>query len=220
MKIALYMILLLTAPLLAALSVWFQKSYIDEKKPTLKEALSAHKKLFVLISVLQAGLALFLLLVQENKELRNDLLIQNALLWDGVLCVTVTDIRVKKIPNAVTGLLFLLRLVFLAWGMIFEGDGWKGTAKDSLFGMLFGGGFILVCMLLSKGGIGAGDLKIFAVLGLYFGFFGLVPIMIYSLFLSAIWSIGLLISHKGKLKSTLPMAPFILIGLTIYYILL
>ena len=160
------------------------------------------------------------LLTQEQKHLRTAILIQDLLLWEGTFCLMLTDVRVKKIPNAVTLLLLLIRCVFLAWDILIEHADAKFEILHSLFGMFVGGTFILVCMMVSKGGIGAGDLKLFAVIGLYFGFQGLFQIMLYSLLLSSVWSIGLLLFRKAKLKSTLPMAPFILAGLTVYYIFL
>lgn len=220
MGYVLWTVLILTAPLLAAAAVWYQKAYIDSAKPKLGEALKAHKKLFVIISLLYAGMAIFLLAMQDIKQLHTDILIQNLLLWDGMVCLSVTDIKKKKIPNAVTLLLLILRCIFIAWGVLIHHDDPKRVILSSLAGMLFGGGFILVCMIISKGGIGAGDLKIFAVIGLYFGLSGLVQIMVYSLVLSAVWAIGLLLTRKAKMKSTLPMAPFILVGLTVYYLLM
>lgn len=216
----LWTVLIVTAPLLAAAAVWYQKAYIDSAKPKIGEALKAHKKLYIVLTLAYLGMAIFLLVTKDKKQLPVDILIQNLLLWDGLVCLTVTDIRVKKIPNAVTLLLLVLRCFFMAWGIIVQYDDPKTIVLSSLVGMLFGGGFIFVCMVITKGGIGAGDLKLFAVIGLYFGLIGLIQIMLYSLLLSAICAIGLLISRKKGMKSTLPMAPFILVGLTVYYILL
>lgn len=212
--------LIATAPILAAIAVWYQKSYIESAKPKIGEALKAHKKLFVFLTLAYIGMAVFLLAMQDVKKMHTDILIQNLLLWDGVTCLAITDFKVKKIPNAVTLLLLVIRCFFIAWGILVHQDEPKRVILSSLIGLLFGGGFILVCMVISKGGIGAGDLKIFAVIGLYFGLFGLIQIMVYSLVLSAVWAIGMLLTRKAKMKSTLPMAPFILTGLTVYYILM
>ena len=220
MGYVLWTVLILTAPLLAAAAVWYQKAYIDSAKPKLGEALKAHKKLYVVMTLAYIGMAAFLLLTKDQKKLHTDLLIQNLLLWDGVACLAVTDFKLKKIPNAVTLALLLIRVFFMAWGILVHHDSVKTVLLSSLIGMLFGGGFIFVCMVITKGGVGAGDLKIFAVIGLYFGLMGLIQIMLYSLLLSAICAIGLLISRKKGMKSTIPMAPFILAGLTFYYILL
>ena len=220
MRYVLWTVLILAAPLLAAAAVWYQKAYIDGTKPKVLDALKAHKKMYAVITLLYAGMALFLLATQDAKQLHTDLLIQNLLLWDGLVCLSVTDLRVKKIPNPVTLLLLLLRCGFILYGVLAEQDSLKDVLLKSVIGLLFAGGFILLCMLLSRGGIGAGDMKIFAVIGFYFGFAGVLEVMIYALLLSAVWAIGMLICKKGKLKSTLPMAPFILSGLTVYYLLL
>lgn len=220
MRYVFWTILIVAAPLLAAAAVWYQKAYIDKAKPKLLDALKAHKKMYALVTLLYLGMTVYLLVTQDAKQLHTDLLIQDLLLWEGLVCLSITDIRVKKIPNAVTLLLLILRCVFMLYGLLVEHDDVKKVVLGSLVGMLFGAGFIFVCMLLSRGGIGAGDLKLFAVLGLYFGLSGLMMIMIGALFLSAIWAIGMLITRKAKMKSTLPMGPFILSGVTLFYILL
>lgn len=220
MRYVLWAVLILAAPVLAGLTVWYQKAYIDNAKPKLMDALKTHKKMYILVALLYLGMTGFLLATQDSKQLHTDLLIQDLLLWEGVVCLAITDFRVKKIPNEVSLLLLILRAVFMCYGVLVKQDNLKQTVLSSLIGLLFGGGFILICMLLSRGGIGAGDMKIFAVLGLYFGLLGVMQIMLYALFFSALGAIGLLITKKAKMKSTLPMGPFILAGLTVYYILL
>ena len=220
MRYVLWTVLILAAPLLAAAAVWYQKAYIDGAKPKVLDALKAHKKMYAVITLLYLGMTVFLLVTQDAKQLHTDLLIQNLLLWDGLVCLSVTDLRVKKIPNPVTLLLLLLRVGFMLFGILAKQDDPKKVVLGSLIGLLFGGGFMLVCMLISRGGIGAGDMKIFAVIGLYFGLTGVIEIMIFSMLFSAICAIGMLIFRKAKMKSTLPMAPFILSGLTVYYLLL
>ena len=61
----LWTVLILTAPLLAAAAVWFQKAYIDSAKPKLGEALKAHKKLYVVMTIAYIGMAAFLLLTKD-----------------------------------------------------------------------------------------------------------------------------------------------------------
>ena len=79
---------------------------------------------------------------------------------------------------------------------------------------------MLACRLISRGGIGAGDVKLFALIGFYFGIIPTMNMMFYTTFLAAIAAAFLLISKKAKMKSTLALGPFAFIGLNIYYILL
>ena len=79
---------------------------------------------------------------------------------------------------------------------------------------------MLICMLLSRGGVGAGDVKLIAAIGLYYGLAGVLSILMVTLIFAAIFSIVMLATKKAKMKSTLPMAPFIFIGLSIHNILI
>ena len=77
---------------------------------------------------------------------------------------------------------------------------------------------MLICRLISKGGMGAGDIKLFAVLGFFLKIPDVMHVMILSIMLSAVTGLFMLIFRKAKMRSTIPMAPFILAGLTVYFI--
>ena len=96
--------------------------------------------------------------------------------------------------------------------IIFDNQIWYTLLISSVLGMSVGAVTVLICLLISRGGIGAGDLKMFAVIGLFFGLQGLMEIMIYSLFFASIVGIVLLAARKAKFKSSLAMAPFMFIG--------
>ena len=79
---------------------------------------------------------------------------------------------------------------------------------------------MLICMLFSKGGVGAGDVKLIAIIGFYYGLVGVLSILMVTLVFAAVVSACMLLSKKAKMKSTLPMAPFIFLGLSIHNIIL
>ena len=72
-----------------------------------------------------------------------------------------TDVRTRKIPNALTVPAFLLALLFHAWF-----DGWTGM-KSAAAGFALGFGTLLVLWLV--GGGGAGDVKLMGALGAWLG---------------------------------------------------
>ncbi|HAM68805.1 MAG TPA: hypothetical protein DCP68_04235 [Ruminococcus sp.] len=216
-----YLLYILAALLLAAAGVLYQQAYIDEKKPTemLRQPAAGLKAkplltvLFAFCYVLTAVLSLVF-----KSALPPLLRIEYLLLWAGLFCISVIDIRVKKIPNQILLILFCVRAVCMAVFILMRPEDFRGELFPSLFGVLVGGGVMLICRLISKGGMGAGDIKLFAVLGFFLKIPDVMHVMILSIMLSAVTGLFMLIFRKAKMRSTIPMAPFILAGLTVYFI--
>lgn len=86
--------------------------------------------------------------------------------------------------------------------------------------------FIAIGLIMSlvtfatRGGVGMGDTKLIAVSSLYIELVGMVSVMFYSLVLSGITGIILLILKRANLKSRIPFAPFLALGFLIYLLLL
>ena len=83
--------------------------------------------------------------------------------------------------------------------------------------MIAGGGIFLLIALFSllvyrKVGMGMGDVKLMAVLGLFFGFANIVQVFVFSFFIGAIISIFLLITKIKKSDDYIPFGPFIVIA--------
>ncbi len=220
MHISVYIIMILAALLCSCAAVWYQQSYIDEKLLPPADAFKRNKLLLCCSAVLCAGITVTLLILWGKRAVPASAAVQNLLLWYGVWCAAITDFRVKKIPNAVVLTVLGVRCIGILWEILAEKKSIAETLIFGLIGMAFGFFFFLICGAISKGGIGGGDMKLFAAIGLYFGLVGLLQIMIYLMLLSAVVSICLLVTRRAKMKSTMPMAPFVLIGLTVYYIFL
>ena len=215
-----YIIFILLSIVGAFAAVVFRWNYLGRKKMKYGNIIAKQQKptiIFVIAYVLIAVISVF---VFNRKDMPLPLVIEYMIFWEAVFLCAVIDLKVKKIPNKIILILFVVRIV----GLIFEyiHDGAFSTDKliFSGLGLLVGGLFMLICMLLSKGGVGAGDVKLIAVIGLYYGLAGVLSILMVTLFFAAIYSIVMLLTKKAKMKSTLPMAPFIFIGLSIHNILL
>ena len=66
--------------------------------------------------------------------------------------------------------------------------------------------------LLSRNGMGMGDVKLMAVAGICLGINKILGLIFWSLVVSVITGIILMIAKKKTIKSSLPLAPFFLIG--------
>jgi leader peptidase (prepilin peptidase)/N-methyltransferase len=104
---------------------------------------------------------------------------------------------------------------FLALQVIFEYRSWLDAAVGGLLGFLF----LLLLAILSKGGIGGGDIKLMGVLGLLLGFQGAyLTLMIASIVGVLVAIVGLLMKKYTR-KTAIPFGPYLAIGalVTFYY---
>ena len=70
----------------------------------------------------------------------------------------------------------------------------------------------LLADVISKGGIGMGDIKLFAVVGSYMGSGSILAVIFLTVMASAAYSAVMLLFKKVKWKEEIPFAPFILVG--------
>ncbi|MGX4201662.1 A24 family peptidase [Bacillus velezensis] len=128
-----------------------------------------------------------------------------------LMIVTMTDLQYMLIPDKV--LLFFLPL-FIAGRMFSPLDSWYAGFAGAVCGF-----FLLVfIMFVSKGGIGAGDVKLFGVIGLTLG----VKLVLIAFFLSVMIGAvyGMCAAARGSLgkKQPFPFAPAISAGSALSYL--
>ena len=214
--------------ILAYLGTCFQKSYIQKEKFTIRNVFPEEILYFIIcffcyVTVLIAGILFY-----EIKELTFLQMTENVFLWCGLYLVSWTDFRIKKIPNVVLKVLLLVKAIGITLQILIDHQAWNIAVLSAFLGLLIAGGSVLFCRLISRGQIGAGDVKLYAITGLYMGIAGFVNVMIYSVFIAGIFSSVLLlinfIRKKTKIsdtaKITIPMAPFIFLGVSLYFLFL
>ena len=110
------------------------------------------------------------------------------------LFATVTDVRDRKIPNALTGAAVIMGvLVHLAW------DGWGGLGSSVEAGLLSG---VLFLALYIAGGIGAGDVKLMAAIGFLNGLPSLELVLLGTAISGGLFAIAVSV-HKGNLSQSM-----------------
>ena len=144
---------------------------------------------------------------------------QSQCVWSIILLIATIDFFVKKIPNALVVGILCIRCVAIICLIVMVPSGWGILLGKSVIGFLAGVLFLGTCYLVSRGGLGAGDLKLYCSLGFCYGFYGIMAILLYSLLVTVVIGVVLLVSHKAKFKTTIPMAPFALIGLTVFLLI-
>ncbi|MEM1502313.1 prepilin peptidase [Domibacillus sp. 8LH] len=122
----------------------------------------------------------------------------------------VSDLVYMLIPNKL--LLVFGSIIFPIW-LIKPLESWG----NSLLAAFFTFGVLAVFAMLSKGGIGGGDIKLFALLGFILGFKLILLAFFLACFFGAVISLILLFFGIIKRKEPVPFAPFISMGTLLAY---
>jgi leader peptidase (prepilin peptidase)/N-methyltransferase len=86
-----------------------------------------------------------------------------------------------------------------------------GFTSSLAGGLLFGGTFLLAA-LLSRGGMGGGDIKLAAAIVAFTGCPGALLAFILSSLLGGIWALGLLLTKNASRKTAVRFGPFLALG--------
>jgi leader peptidase (prepilin peptidase)/N-methyltransferase len=135
--------------------------------------------------------------------------------WLGVVGVTLAaiDIVARRLPDRLTLPTYPVLITLLATAAAVRADAW--LLLRALLGMAILAAFYLILVLLPRGGMGAGDLKLSGILGLALGWMGwntLLTGTMVSFLLAGGFSVVLLVRGRATRHSTLPFGPFMIMG--------
>ena len=159
-------------------------------------------------------LAIALLLVRAGRTEPIIMLEYELIIVFGYVAA-VFDLKTRKIPNR------LILAMLAAWAititpMLFVyTEAMIGYLKEAVLGLAISGGLFLLVYLISRKGLGGGDVKFMAVVGLYLGFGGAIPVMLYGTILAALTGLVLILLKKIERKDSIPLAPFLFAGIII-----
>lgn len=146
----------------------------------------------------------------NNESFMRALMNAEVFLWLTIL--GYIDARERIIPNCLIGIGLLFWLALMLVDIFVGGTPWFQLLTFSGIGGLVCGGLLLIIALIVKSALGMGDVKMFFVLGLLYGLMDAYGILVFSVIIMGLVSIILLIAKKATTKSTIPMAPFVIIG--------
>jgi leader peptidase (prepilin peptidase)/N-methyltransferase len=132
--------------------------------------------------------------------------------------VSLIDMKERIIPNKSLVFLCVVRTMIMVFECFALGvkDFFTLVLLPSLAGALAGGGILLLIMVISRKGLGAGDVKLFAVIGFFAGSAATVLSCLFcTALLLVLFSLCGMILKKIKAKDLFPMAPFVLSGVVL-----
>lgn len=120
--------------------------------------------------------------------------------------LAVIDIERRIVPNRVLGPAALLALAITA---ALE----PGELGERLISAAAAGGFLLIAALINPSGLGMGDVKLIAVVGLFLGR-GVAVALVAGLLAATLAVVAILLRHgfRAGRKATIPLAPFLAAG--------
>lgn len=130
----------------------------------------------------------------------------------GLFLISWIDGHEKRIPNKILLVLFCIRSVLLIMECVMYEEYWTLFLTSSALGALISGGMFLLCYLITRGAMGAGDVKLMAVVGYFIGskfIFGTIFLIV---LVAAVYNVIALLLKKVSLKQEVPFGPFVLVG--------
>ncbi len=124
-----------------------------------------------------------------------------------LFCLSIVDLESYTIPDG------CLLIAAGAWAaaLPFLRPGWAAAGRSILAGLVFGGGILLLSLamdkILGRESLGGGDVKLFAVVGLYLGFVGTLFGMLLACVLGLVFAF--LQNRKGGKDRAIPFGPSI-----------
>jgi len=119
--------------------------------------------------------------------------------------ITLTDLERRVIPNAI-----LLVGALIGVGIVAGTD--PSSLPERAAAAAGAGGFLLVAALIHPRGMGMGDVKLAAVMGLFLGV-SVIPALFVGIALGGLVGIGLLMRYgQAARKHAVPFGPFLAVG--------
>lgn len=142
----------------------------------------------------------------------NELLLKYLFLTAVLVVITFIDLEFYLIPDRIVlfALIAGLPLNLIARDL---------TIVSALSGMLSAGGFLLILAVVSRGGMGGGDIKLAAVIGFYLGWPNGFLALLFACMLAGIVGLALVLTRIKGRKDVIPFGPFIVAGtfISIFY---
>lgn len=152
------------------------------------------------------------LLLRWNADTPQKLLLKAALSLLGYLAA-LGDLKSRRVANELVLLMLSVWVIILVPQLFIQTQLALKLLLDGLIGALLSGVLFLLVYLVSRRGLGGGDVKLMTVSGLYLGASASLAAMLCGSVLAALTGIVLLIVRKIGRKDTIPLVPFLYAGM-------
>ena len=164
--------------------------------------------------------AWFCLGIKEGSYLSIFQIVMNMTIVLAMSIFSVTDAKVKRIPNPMVLAFLGIWSVIVFAAVIADFEGGLALTGQSMIGGAVGGLIFLLCYFISRGQLGAGDVKLAFVMGLYLTGQRIVGAIAYGVLVCCVYSLWQMARKKLTIKDGVPLAPFLYLGTLITFAIL
>lgn len=136
-------------------------------------------------------------------------------MYTALVCLSgaaCNDYRVYRIPNIFPIVMAITGLCCLAYGCYSMQDGAMAYVVSSLYATIGVAISMVLISILTKNGIGMGDIKLLCSLSLIGGVYTICGTLFFGMIFCAIVAVCMLVTKRKTMKESLPFGPFIYIG--------
>ena len=207
---------LLLPVLYSALILWYRPYFEKEENQKRKPLASIHEKMVLLVSEAALLRLWYAMGMKGFEDLRFTLLY---LILAGVTVFCLSDVWERIVHNK--SFLILLFFFVIASGIhgILNLDSLAELLPSVVLGVLFCALCFGLGYLFSRKTMGAGDIKLSLLMGLYLTGEYVVGAVLYGCLAGAVYSIVQLARKKLSRKDMIPFVPFLYIGVIIRYLI-
>ncbi|MCL2226600.1 MAG: A24 family peptidase [Oscillospiraceae bacterium] len=158
------------------------------------------------------GIALLLLKAGRTEAF---VLVWHELLIAFGYFAAVLDLKARKVPNMLVLAMLAAWLLTMTSKLLFDTGPAVALLSDSALGFAIGGGMFLLVYVLSRKGLGGGDVKFMAASGLFLGLGGTISSIFIGTVLAALVGLGLILLKRIGRKDPIPLVPFLYAGILV-----
>lgn len=138
----------------------------------------------------------------------------------GLLGAACFDYREHRIPNIFPLSIAIAAVLLLGLGVLAEQVGAIAYITTGVVSSVVCGLILVVASVITKQGIGAGDIKLICAIALIAGVYTVMGTLFFGVLACSIYGIIALILKKKSVSSAVPFGPFLLLGyvLTLFLI--
>lgn len=124
----------------------------------------------------------------------------------------IYDVKKRRVPNLALVYFLPVALLSVPINALWLGESLFYGSALALFGLLMGGGTLLAAAVATNGGIGGGDVKLSALLGLIYGPYGITAVLAAASALALIFGTAKKLCRKDEKARRMAFVPFLLAG--------